>query len=485
MPSGANGVPRIKTAVCDDGQHRAVFDLWTAKCHELNSSRPTDSQSNHRKPYTSFDRLNKVLRNCATALVEINPNFGEVVACVIGGNLHISANAESDQLVNCLRTVLTQETKPGHSKHPYRGVRAIRSINQFVHHEATYNTAQNKMIRELTGEVIPAKLRSRIPQGMSGQHLAMQASKNMQDFRNILKGIVDGGATNVLVHPSPTLQGVQSTPDDALMHAEQTVEQALATMYLGEQEVQQLREYYGFEAGVKVPIVVALEGRLVPCAVCYEVEHTSQTAPSGFFNPKLNRLVLYRSSDRAGAAYAGAGQPQIMQHATFSSNSAEGLAIAKQVLSRFGSTRSFSRSAVSKQPVILGASYSTDSEDSNAGNSQRSGRRNKSTAKAEPLASTATGDTKRPALPSSVQITQTATSAAQVTVQTQTSTTTVLAGGRRWESVSRSSTSVVNLARSTASEPAQAPAQAPVQEEPASAPAPAKPSWADLVKRKK
>lgn len=357
------------SVVCDDGQKRAFFTLGFDKCDAVNAHRKPQQADQTPKKYVGFDRVNRVLRHLAFAIFQQNRDLVEVQACIVGGRLHLSSNAQSETIVQALKEALSQghnsNRRPSAHRMRDRHTRGLRDLNQFVHDKSSFLATRDKVISETSRDISTPRFQQKSRNLLTPDQVAIQAERNLSDLHEILLELVDGDASRIDVHAPAALPRSHTRADGATMHAEQNIQQALAAIYMTPQQIGALREYYGFEPGADIPVIVPIDGRLVPCALCYEVEHKSQTEQSALFNPIYKKLILYRSSARAGQLFPAGSKPQLLQHATLGGLAHVALGKAKAIINSFRNNQ-HSRLASSQLEIVHGASYNTDSEDSTA-----------------------------------------------------------------------------------------------------------------------
>ncbi|MGE8059056.1 hypothetical protein [Pseudomonas sp. NPDC089547] len=325
------------------------------------------------KKYEGYDRLTQALRHISLAVntamnLKLNSNPLEVQASVFCNVLHLSSNFHADKIQEALRSALTDSDafKSGHERvqtAERENWDKVISARRIRHHRKLMETfASIGSVLRAVGKAHTEIIHDRgVPTGtnLNKSIIALQCEAGFFTIFNALEDIKRFGTSNhIMVHSSPlNMESKPYLPKGVTetMHAEQNIEEYLAKFsdMIYDQAIAKL----GLQKGQH--IIVNMAGRFVPCAVCKEVEHASTSG--GVFDPKNNKFVLWRSSDRIGMAFKNEVQ-HLAIHALRRNDSDEALEQALKIRDGFilhqESLQSYGA------PVVTCFSLDTDSESS-------------------------------------------------------------------------------------------------------------------------
>jgi hypothetical protein len=269
------------------------------------------------KQYKGVNKINQVLRHIATSVYDeaynSAKNMIEVQCSVIDGKLHISSNFNSQYILEYLHQALNKE-RPDSGYRPEnfpdktaidqeyssRPNRHKAKMIDFTINSHRFNKAMQRMQSEIDkGEGLVSS------SGISVEQTKQQATSMLYTLRDALTKAKDGDFSLIDVH-DPKVGGADSS-SRTTMHAEQNIESHIALIK------------NNLEG--KGSIIIPMAGRFVACATCNEVEHHAKK--SGIFNPD-GGLILHRSSERVGMAYAN--ETQYLASSTLAEGKAEEIA---------------------------------------------------------------------------------------------------------------------------------------------------------------
>ncbi len=296
------------------------------------------------KQYSGFNRVCRSLRHVATAIyhsmrekMSVNPI--EVQASIIDGRLHISSNFHCEHIPMALHHALIGPL-PGKASRPQSrknkqqmtDARAQRHLERlqkdFLSADDRIDKLKEQTLAEIsTGIGLPGD------NNLARDQIVAQALAALDTLRQALQdaAAVEPRFDLMVVHSpyrDPSLDPVLPPGVTQTMHAEQTIENALAA---SQQDVyHQAIAKLGLEPGEHV--IVPMAGRYVPCAVCHEVE-SQQRKDGGLFDPANQRFVLHRSSERVGKAYGN--EVQYLATRALDDNPQRGIAKGIAIRDRF------------------------------------------------------------------------------------------------------------------------------------------------------
>ncbi|MFJ4454761.1 hypothetical protein ACIP1G_12855 [Pseudomonas sp. NPDC089392] len=325
------------------------------------------------KKYQGYDRLSQALRQISLAVntamnLKLNSNPLEVQASVFCNRLHLSSNFHADKIQEALRIALTDSDifKSVHERvqtNERENWEKVISARRSRHHRKLIETFASidsvlTTISKAHTEIIHNR-GIRPDTNLNKSTIALQCKAGFLTIFNALEDIKRFGTSNhIMIHPPPhKMESKPYLPEGVTetMHAEQNIEEYLAKSadIIYDQAIAKL----GLQTGQH--IIVNMAGRFVPCAVCKEVEHTSTNG--GVFDPKNNKFVLWRSSDRIGMAFKNEVQ-HLAMHALHSNDSDEAMEKAVKIRDGFILHQELLQSYGA--PVVTCFSLDTDSESS-------------------------------------------------------------------------------------------------------------------------
>ncbi|WP_155951634.1 hypothetical protein [Pseudomonas sp. FGI182] len=325
------------------------------------------------KKYQGYDRLNQALRQISLAVntamnLKLNSNPLEVQASVFCNLLHLSSNFHTDKIQEALRIALTdsglfksaQERVQPHEREDWDKVLSARRARHHRKLMETFASLDSVLttISKAHTEIIHDR-GIRPGTNLTKSTIALQCKAGFLTIFKVFEDIKRFGASShIMVHSPP--QNMESKPYlpegvTETMHAEQTIEEYLAKSadIIYDEAIAKL----DLQAGQH--IIVNMAGRFVPCAVCKEVEHSSTNG--GVFDPKNNKFVLWRSSERIGMAFKHEVQ-HLALHALHSRDAHEALKKALKIRDGFILHQETLQSYGA--PVVTCFSLDTDSESS-------------------------------------------------------------------------------------------------------------------------
>ncbi|MEI2260040.1 hypothetical protein OHC51_03505 [Stenotrophomonas indicatrix] len=222
----------------------------------------------------------------------------EVQCSTFGGKIHIATNENSEFVIPGLKYFF-KEKAPGEKSRPNishaksRYARHSAKLKIFVANSTYFHATRDLGAMEVReGRANDDRLR------INPEFLARQFEFGMDLLRRALMKAANEDFSLIEVHSSPlALDSIDERR--AARHAERSIVDYLA-------KTQDKMPGFATELGITPlsPIIIPMEGRFVPCALCYAFEDAERTPnQGGLFDPKSSILVLYRSTKRAGKFY--------------------------------------------------------------------------------------------------------------------------------------------------------------------------------------